>query len=226
MLRRRSLLKKPSGINSNRFYTYHAFNGDFLDSTPTGCDLIQFDNGTGHPITFVNDRFGNPSKAVHFANTTAGGTNGSGIGCSIPVYSGDLTYSFWLKVTSVVPNFGTPVEFDLFSTYFNSHIGFGTDESRIVSGGANSLTGISSASLVGLWTHHVVRSSAAGVTDYFQDGIKILDAVALNAPQLLNYIVGFGQNQGGPLNGAVDDLIVLKELVSDEDVQLLKEYNT
>jgi len=225
MLRRRIMGIKPASI-ADRFYTYHAFNGDFLDSAPTGCDLIQFDNGTGHPITFVNDRFGNPSKAVHFANTTAGGTNGSGIGCSIPVYSGDLTYSFWLNVTSIVPNFGTPVEFDLFSTYFNSHIGFGTDESRVVSGGANSLTGVNSASLVGTWTNHIIRTTALGITDYFQDGIKILDALALNAPQLLNYIVGFGQNQGGPLNGAIDDLIVMKEFVSDADVVTLMNYNT
>jgi len=225
MLRRRIMGIKPASI-ADRFYTYHAFNGDFLDSAPTGCDLTQFDKGTGHPITFINDRFGNPSKAVHFANTTPGGTNGSGLECSVPFYSGVLTYSFWLNVTATIPNSGIPVELDVVNTYFNSHFGFGVDESRIFAGGSLSSTGVNSASLVGVWTNHIVRTNALGVTDYFQGGVKILDAVSLGASRLIDYIIGLGQNGGAPYNGAIDDLIIIKEFVSDADVVTLMNYNT
>lgn len=219
--------KSTGGFNPSRFYGYYAFNGDYTDSTSNNNDLAQTINT--YPITFENDRFGVPNSAVRFANTGSGGTGASFLSAVIPEYIGAFSYSFWIYVESIVPNFNTVVVFAADNgTRFNSHRGFGNNTLQVRSGLSTYNYG-NSLDLVGKWSFMCVRTDAAGVTDVYMGDlvttpVKTVDAQPLS-PSVYNVLMcGLDISQTSPLNARIDDFGIIQEYISEDDVLDLYNY--
>jgi hypothetical protein len=224
------MLGGGQGLQPSDFDYYWSFNGDYTGLGISALDLTEQEINVSiddYPITFVTDRNSVSNGAVHFANTLVASTGGCRLVATVDYYSGDITYSFWAKITSNVNNVSCPVELnygDGLITRFHTYDRLLASSNSVVYSGAGIDTSILSSNYIDVWAHHLIRTTAAGVTDYFLNGVQVLDSVSLSAPTLENVALGWGTG-GAPYNGAIDDLIIVKRFIDDEEISDFMNFN-
>ena len=201
----------------------------------TASDLSgQGHNGTASNVTATTDRFNNPVGAYHFDGSTSF--------ISVPQHtdlalsSTDFTINAWVKLDSYNSSFGSVILGDRVtgSGYTVSISGAASSPSGILSfgsggGGANAL----SSSTIGLGGWHMVTSKysvSTGTLTLYIDGTSNSVTVnpSLTPTSVLNtfYIGKDNPGSGSPgyfLNGALSDIRIYKNALSNTDIQNL--YN-